>query len=136
MESKASVEGEKIPIKAVIFDLDGLLIDSEPVLNKAYLRLFEEKGIEEDPNALDEMGMGLKDIVADWKKRYSLKESEEELLAQYRACFYQVLFEDGLVLFDGAVELLERLRNKYVLALATGGHSREKTAEILERLQI
>ena len=33
-------------LKAVIFDMDGVIIDSEPMHNKAYHDMFDEVGIE------------------------------------------------------------------------------------------
>ncbi len=39
------MEGIFSKIKAVIFDMDGVLIDSEPVMAKAAARAFNDEGI-------------------------------------------------------------------------------------------
>ncbi len=37
------------PIRAVIFDMDGVLTDSEPLINAAAIAMFREKGLEVRP---------------------------------------------------------------------------------------
>ncbi len=36
-------------IRAVIFDIDGVLVDSEPLINEAAIRMFKEKGLTVQP---------------------------------------------------------------------------------------
>ena len=37
-------------IRAVIFDMDGLLVDSEPLINAAAIAMFKEKGLAVQPD--------------------------------------------------------------------------------------
>jgi mannitol-1-/sugar-/sorbitol-6-/2-deoxyglucose-6-phosphatase len=57
-------------LKAVIFDMDGLLIDSEPLWEQANLEVFDEIGIRyDDAYFLETMGMRVDQIIADWHAR-------------------------------------------------------------------
>ena len=41
---------EPTAIRAVIFDMDGVLTDSEPLINAAAIAMFKEKGLEAQPS--------------------------------------------------------------------------------------
>lgn len=125
-------------IKAVIFDLDGLLIDSEPIWNRAYYKFIETKNLPHEPEiAAQFVGKGLKEIIQLWQKRYGLKGDQDKLLGEYRKVFYDILFNsENFHLMDGADELIKQLNGKYQLAVCTGGHDRENTLEILQKLGI
>jgi beta-phosphoglucomutase-like phosphatase (HAD superfamily) len=34
-----------MPLKAVLFDMDGVIVDTEPLHRKAYFKMFDEFGI-------------------------------------------------------------------------------------------
>ena len=58
-------------IKAVIFDMDGLLIDSEPLWQEAEIAIFREVGISLDRTlCLETTGMRTDEMVAYWHRRY------------------------------------------------------------------
>jgi beta-phosphoglucomutase len=42
--------GEHSKIRAVIFDMDGVLVDSEPLINAAAIAMFREKGLSVQPD--------------------------------------------------------------------------------------
>src|SRR3989344_4463150 len=94
----------KPQIRAVIFDLDGLLIDSEPIWDQAYYNMLEKKGLK-DQIVKDTSGMGLKEFIEIWKK-YGLVGDTDELLKEYRKTFYEILMEKDIPVMDGVNELL------------------------------
>lgn len=58
------------PIQAVIFDLDGLLIDSEPLWREGESRIFKGLGMPVEPDDIRAtMGMRLDESVAYWHGR-------------------------------------------------------------------
>ena len=73
-------------IKAAIFDMDGLLIDSEPFWRKAEIESFKEVGIHLTENDCREtMGYRLNEVVSLWYSRQpwtgaSLQKVEESIL--------------------------------------------------------
>jgi len=58
-------------IKAVIFDMDGLLIDSEPFWRKAHIAILAENGFvatEDDVRGM--AGKGTSHVVEEWRQRF------------------------------------------------------------------
>ena len=79
---------------AVIFDMDGVLVDSEPWHYKVEEIIFEELGIDV-PDKVHKIYLGMAaDLMwSDLKKRYGLKQSLEELV-QYDEEFRIGFFND------------------------------------------
>ncbi|EFL30305.1 phosphoglycolate phosphatase, bacterial [Streptomyces viridochromogenes DSM 40736] len=67
----------------VIFDLDGTLVDSEPNYYEAGRQTLAEHGVPDFSWADHEryVGISTRETVADWKERYGLRASVEELFA-------------------------------------------------------
>lgn len=58
-------------IQAVIFDMDGLLIDSEPIWREAEVRVFNACGIPlVDDDCRQTMGLRIDEVVQYWAHRY------------------------------------------------------------------
>ncbi|MFE9774443.1 HAD family hydrolase [Streptomyces sp. NPDC005931] len=68
---------------AVVFDLDGTLVDSEPNYYEAGRRTLAEHGVPGFTWAEHEryVGISTRETVADWRERYGLRATVEELLA-------------------------------------------------------
>ncbi len=65
-------------IKAVIFDMDGLLIDSEPFWRKAEIEAFREVGLTLTENDCREtMGYRLNEVMDLWYSRYPWSEKSK-----------------------------------------------------------
>jgi HAD superfamily hydrolase (TIGR01509 family) len=66
---------------SVIFDLDGTLVDSEPNYYEAGRQTLAEHGVPDFSWADHEryVGISTQETVADWKERYGLRASVEEL---------------------------------------------------------
>lgn len=97
--------------KAVIFDLDGTLIDSEPRWFETHRRILLGYGCEYDlPMHQACMGRPGKDIVARWREKYQLQVSAEELQKQRTHIFKEVFLEQGMTAKPGVVALVRALR--------------------------
>jgi len=56
-------------IRAVIFDMDGVLTDSEPLINAAAIAMFKEKGLTVQPDDfLPFVGAGRSDTSVAWQR--------------------------------------------------------------------
>ena len=109
-------------IEAVVFDLDGVLVDSEHVWDEVREELARERGGRWHERAqADMMGMSstewsryMHDVVGLWA---SPDEINDEVVRRMQA-----RYTDDLPLIDGAVEAVERLAGSFRLALASSSN--------------
>lgn len=107
-------------IHAVIFDLDGVLIDSEPINIKAAQQAFSEFGYtlsDEDISLIP--GRHSDDYIPVIVKNNNLSLLPEQVVSSIHQ-HYHVLWQQMVVLMPGAFETLSLLKEKgIILALAT-----------------
>jgi HAD superfamily hydrolase (TIGR01509 family) len=119
--------------RAVIFDLDGTLVDSEPLYLASEQRLLGELGVEgfDEEAKLPYVGMSTRAILADLAAKHGFTETVD-VLAERNVRYYLELVRERLVVFPAMVELLRLLAADGVpLALASGSTS-EVIAAVLD----
>lgn len=108
-------------LKAVIFDLDGLLVDSTPVQEEAFRLFVEGHGKIYLPGTKGQSGKRIIDILREYKDLYNLPESLNDLYRERQQIYFQ-LVKEKLELFPGVLPLLVKLKQRGLgLALATSG---------------
>lgn len=71
-------------LDVVLLDLDGTLVDSHFVWQEVDRQFFERHGLQHDESYLTEIqGLSFEEIASLTKRKYSLKASEEEILAEW-----------------------------------------------------
>jgi len=108
-------------MKAVIFDMDGVIVDSEPRHERAFLEVVNEIGFG-DVHGLrvaDYIGRADREIWTAFLARHKPKQTIEELLAMKRERVVEILRREQ-PFFNGLLELVEKLAGKYRLAVASG----------------
>jgi HAD superfamily hydrolase (TIGR01509 family) len=97
-------------VRAVVFDLDGLLIDTEPVFRAAAARLLAGHGIRPDAAFMRSiMGVPGRDALPRFRDHFRLTIPLDEIERGYRHFFFEVLQSDPAQLMPGALELLAAL---------------------------
>lgn len=108
-------------IKAVIFDMDGVIVESEYRNYKAKLKVLEPYNVTFDYDYYSQFP-GNSNIVV-WQKiidDFSLSVTAEEMHKVDLVARDELIREEGHIAIDGAIELIKRLSEKYILALASG----------------
>jgi HAD superfamily hydrolase (TIGR01509 family) len=110
----------KRPWAAVVFDLDGVLIDSEPVFLEEARRLLKTRGIELDMAFMYQiMGMPGRDVLPRFNDHFGLKMDIELLGDEYKRHFYEIATE-GVPLQPGVQDVFRHVQSrKHRLGLAT-----------------
>ncbi len=92
-------------LKAVIFDMDGVIINSEPLHHKAYHSMFDEVGINVTPELYNSLtGKSTLNVCKQLKDRFDVSHSPEEMVATKRRYFNDI-FEN-----DKTFDLIEGVR--------------------------
>ncbi|PID79314.1 2-deoxyglucose-6-phosphatase [bacterium DOLZORAL124_64_63] len=97
--------------QAAIFDMDGLLIDSEPLWRRAEMAAFARVGVAlTDDRCKETMGMRLDAMVAHWRARFSWRDlSDEEMGADILRRVTALIAAEGKAL-PGVHEVIGALR--------------------------
>jgi len=121
-------------ISTVIFDLDGLLTDTERLHCKAYQQTLAEVGVnlteEEYAAHWIRRGLGIADLV-----RARGLGFDPHKLRQRKSQLYLVLLDTHLQFRPGGLVLLQRLRGRKRMALASSARS-DAVQGVLQRLNI
>jgi HAD superfamily hydrolase (TIGR01509 family) len=109
-------------IQAVVFDLDGVIVDSEHVWDAAREALSRERGGGWHEGAQQDM-MGMSSV--EWSRymheRLGLKDPPEEISADVVRRL-QATYREELPLVDGATEAVARLAGRWPLGLASSSN--------------
>ncbi|MDD3252816.1 MAG: HAD family phosphatase [Lachnospiraceae bacterium] len=111
-------------VRAVIFDQDGLMFDTERLSQEAWLITAQQVGIKmEDSIFANIRGMNHRDCVAFLNTWFEGKVDCEALRTQKQACIERLLEERGVPVKPGLKHLLEYLKEHGIkTALATGSN--------------
>lgn len=114
-------------LKAIIFDMDGVIIDSEPQHARAALRVFKRLGAHTDYSYCSSfIGSSTEKMCEDAIKRFGLSTTVEELLKEMNMEKKLVLKEEGYVILPGIRELIKDLYHAGIrLAIASSSSPSE-----------
>ncbi len=106
-------------MKAVIFDMDGVLVNSEPVIIEASIRVLRKYGVEaKESDFIEFTGMGDDIFIGGVAGKYGLKYDPVMKAQAYE--IYLDIIDTHIKKFPGALPLIKFLKNKgYILAVAS-----------------
>ena len=122
-------------IDAVVFDMDGVIVDSEQVWDDVREQLAKERGGRwHDGAQAAMMGMSSPEWSTYMHDEIGLSESPEEINAEVVARMLE-RYREQLPLIDGAVDAVRRLAPEFRLGVASSSN-RPLIAAVLERAAI
>jgi len=118
-------------VQAIIFDMDGVIVDSESRHERAFLDVVHEIGYSDklDLRFADYIGRSDQALWLDFVAGHKPSQTAAELLVMKRRRVVDIIRREQ-PLFDGLPELVEKLAARYALGLASGSE-REVVEEVL-----
>jgi len=107
--------------EAVIFDMDGVIVDSEPLHERAFLEIFAELGYAANHGVdfRDYYGRSDRALWEDFIARHHPPQPLAELIVRKQDRLMEILARERPI-FPGVVELILKLAPRYRLAVASG----------------
>jgi HAD superfamily hydrolase (TIGR01509 family) len=100
-------------LKAVMFDMDGVLVDTEGYIRRAAMRMFEERGLNVRPeDFLPFVGAGDNRYVGGVAEKYGFPLDDEEGKQRTYEIYAEIAREEGIEPLPGVVEFIELCRNR------------------------
>lgn len=122
-------------IRTVIFDMDGVIIDTEPIHHHAFFTQFAELSIPvTETEYATFLGKSTRNVFQHLKEEYHLAPEVETLLKRKRELFNKAFDEDaGLDLLPGVRALIEDLQQHHVQLVVASSASKATIARVFDR---
>lgn len=118
-------------MKAIIFDMDGVLVDSMPYHAEAWDIVLKTVGINIDRKIIYELeGVNYRQAIDIIFRRFGRVPTEEEIqeIARKKLAIFEQI--ERVKPFEGIKELLETLKPKYKLAVVSGSNRKTVRATL------
>ena len=127
----------KAMIEAIVFDMDGVLFDTENLICQAWIEIAEEIGLDGIQEVLLKcIGRNFAASKAIFIEYYGETEEFEKFRKRADDKVHQIIEENGMPIKEGVYDLLEFLKiNHYKVGLASSTR-KEKVLEHLKRANI
>ena len=123
-------------IRAVIFDMDGVLTDSEPLINAAAIAMFQEKGLVAQPeDFLLFVGAGEDRYIGGVAKKYNFP-LDVPAAKQRTYEIYFTLIPSQLEAFPGVHLLFQACRRAGLRVAVASSADRVKVAANLQKIEL
>lgn len=111
-------------LRAIIFDFDGILVDSEPLIMKLIQEMAAREGwrLSEEEYYRDYLALDDRGVVDHlWQSHgRSLSAARRDELLAWKASAYEKVIHNGLPPMPGAVEFVLQAARHFTLAIASG----------------
>lgn len=122
---------------AVIFDMDGVLIDSQPYHYKADIATMSEYGVHKNEKFYEAFaGTTTPERMSRIKNMFSLEASVEEMTAKREQMILDIIGSEDICAVKGIPELLMSIKSKGMKTAVASSSSEELIHRIIGRLGI
>lgn len=127
-----------MPLKAVLFDMDGVIVDTEPLHRKAYFKLFDDLGIKVSEELYTSFtGALTKKVCTTLIEKYQLKQSPDELALIKRKYFKQYFYNDAdFNLLAGVKDLIENYFENGIKLVVASSASMTTIKMVFEKFEL
>lgn len=124
-------------IQAVIFDMDGLLIDSEPLWREAEIDIFGKKGIQlTEDDCRGTTGMRVDEVVKHWSLKYpEANLSVPDMVVEIMQRVTQLVIEKGEAM-PGVLQAIEFFKQKKLPLAIASASSNALINTVVDKLNI
>lgn len=125
-------------IKTVIFDMDGVIVDTEPVHHYAYIQHFKQLNIDVSPEMYASFtGNSTKNIYERLKCVFNLEQDIQTLVETKRSFFDQAFdTKQDLYLLDGVENLIKELHSNGVQMVLASSSANVTINKIFNRFNL
>jgi len=129
---------QKKMLKAVLFDMDGVIVDTEPLHFKAYHQMFDDVSIYVSEDLYKTFtGKSTLEICNTLCENFQLTKSPEELVAIKRKHFEYLFNNDrDLQLLDGVLELIKDYHKHQLTLILASSASMPNINRIFKRFDL
>ncbi|OUR90887.1 ABC transporter ATP-binding protein [Flavobacteriales bacterium 34_180_T64] len=125
-------------LKAVLFDMDGVIVDTEPLHHKAYYKMFNDVNIEVSAALYQSFtGQSTLSICKQLIEQFKLQLGPQTMMDLKRAHF-KYLFEhdESLALIDGVLDLIKDYYNNGLTLVLASSASMPNISRIFKRFAL